>query len=173
MVLRGGDTGDAVKTLQRGLNRLGSMLLIDGDFGAGTSNAVLRARETLGRPGPAEADDDLQQAVAAVPDPCQALTAPGMTFIAREEVSDADSYRRLFQKPTCPPPPSGITIGIGYDCQFVDRSEFEEDWADILPADVIAHLADILGKAGSAELADSVSMVMVPLTAAMQVFATR
>jgi hypothetical protein len=39
MVLRRGDGGESIKTLQRGLNKLGSMLLVDGDFGAGTANA--------------------------------------------------------------------------------------------------------------------------------------
>ena len=36
MVLRNGDKGDAVKTLQRDLNKLGYMLLVDGDFGEAT-----------------------------------------------------------------------------------------------------------------------------------------
>ena len=44
MVLRQGDRGDEVKTLQRGLNKLGEMLLIDGHFGGGTRDAVVGAR---------------------------------------------------------------------------------------------------------------------------------
>ena len=40
MVLRSGDKGKAVKELQRGLNKLGSMLLIDGQFGPGTRDAA-------------------------------------------------------------------------------------------------------------------------------------
>ena len=66
MVLRSGDRGEAVKTLQRGLNKFGSMVLVDGDFGAGTRNAVVGVREQLGRPGPPEADDDFQPAQRAV-----------------------------------------------------------------------------------------------------------
>ena len=34
MLLRAGSSGDEVKGLQRGLNKLGSMLLIDGRFGS-------------------------------------------------------------------------------------------------------------------------------------------
>ncbi len=33
MILRHGDSGDGVKRLQRGLNQLGSILLVDGEFG--------------------------------------------------------------------------------------------------------------------------------------------
>jgi peptidoglycan hydrolase-like protein with peptidoglycan-binding domain len=173
MVLRSGDSGNAVKTLQRGLNRMGAMLLVDGGFGAGTRNAIVNARQELNRPGPAEADDDLQRAVAAVPDPFPPLTAAGMTFIAREEVSDATVYQRRFQTPTCPPPPSGVTIGIGYDCRFVNRIEFQADWADLLPALAVAQLEGVLGKPGTADVLGPVATVVVPLAAAMRVFAKR
>jgi peptidoglycan hydrolase-like protein with peptidoglycan-binding domain len=173
MVLRDGDSGDSVKTLQRGLNRMGAMLLVDGDFGAGTRGAIMNARQELNRPGPPEADDDLQRAVAAVPDPFPPLTAAGMTFIAREEVSDAMVYQRRFQTPTCPPPPSGVTIGIGYDCRFVDRIEFRTDWGDVLPAIAVSRLEGVLGMPGTPEVLRPVATVVVPLAAAMQVFAKR
>jgi hypothetical protein len=174
VLLRKGDRNDAVKALQRGLNKFGSMLLVDGDFGGGTCTAVASAREQLGRPGPQEeADDNLQQAVAAAPDPCPPLTAAGVTFIAREEVSDATAYQRRFQQPTCPPPPSGVTIGIGYDCRFVDRREFESDWGDLLPAAAVTQLAGVLGKQGTPDLLGPLAGVVVPLSAAMRVFATR
>ena len=173
MVLRSGDRGDAVKALQRNLNKLGSMLLVDGDFGAGTRNAIVTARQLLSRPGPPEADDALQQAVAAAPDPCPPITAAGVTFIAREEVTDAASYQRKYRVPTLPTEKSGVTIGIGYDCQFVRRGELEADWGTLLPADAIAKLAGVLEKVGTAELVRSVSTVVVPLSAAMEVFAKR
>ena len=149
------------------------MLLVDGDFGRGTRNAVLTAREQLGRPGPVEADDEFQAAVAAFPDPCPPLTAAGVTFIARQEVSDAVSYQQRFQQPICPPAPSGVTIGIGYDCRFVNRQELEADWGDLLPRSALDQLSGVLGKKGTQEMAANVSAVMVPLHAAMRVFATR
>lgn len=173
MVLRTGDKGDDVKALQRNLNKLGFMLIVDGGFGTGTGAAVASARVTLGRPGLPEADDELQQTLAEMPDPCPPLTAAGMTFIAREEVSDAVTYQRRFQMPVWPTPESGITIGIGYDCQFVNRAELAADWGDVLPADAVDRLAGVLQKPGSAELLTSVSAVVVPLRAAMTVFAKR
>src|SRR5262245_26999503 len=142
MVLRLNDSGDAVKVLQRGLNKFGCLLIVDGHFGAGTRDAVGSVRHQLGRPGASEAaDDDLQQAVAAAPDPSPLLTAAGLTFIAREEVSDAAAYQARFQSPTCPPAPSGITIGIGYDCRFVTEAELQTDWGQVLPASVVGQLA--------------------------------
>ena len=173
MVLRQGDQGDAVKALQRNLNKLGSMLVVDGGFGTGTRNAVVRARQALSQPGPPEADDALQQAVASIPDPCPPLTAAGMTFIAREEVSDATTYERRFQCPVWPSAESGITIGIGYDCKFARPDDLTADWGDLLPADAIAKLTGVLMRSGDAALLASVSRLVVPLSAAMRVFASR
>jgi hypothetical protein len=173
MVLRFGDRGEAVKSLQRGLNKLGEMLLIDGHFGRGTRDAIVSIRDLLGLRGPAEADDELQQAVAAVPDPLPPVTAAGVTFIAREEVSDAPTYRRKHQTPTLPPASSGITIGIGYDCRFVTKEELEADWSGHLPATTIEQLVPATGKIGTPALLAQVSGVVVPLAAAMNVFVKR
>jgi len=174
MLLRQGDKGDPVKVLQRGLNKLGQMLLIDGDFGGGTCAAVGAARSQLDMPGPAtEADDALQNAVAALADPFPALTAAGVTFIARAEVTDAQTYRTHYQGPEVPPAPSGVTIGIGYDCRFSAATQFQADWGDLLPAAVIASLETVLGKQGTPALKAQLAGVIVPLEAAMRVFASR
>jgi GH24 family phage-related lysozyme (muramidase) len=171
MLLRHGDTGDAVKGLQRGLNKLGAMLLVDGGFGSETVAAVIDARETLNRPGPPEADDDLQSAVAQVPDLAPALTAAGLTFIARAEVASASAYRQKYQTPCWPGAKSGITIGIGYDCQFRTQAQFQSDWGDMLPALALQQLVPALGVVGSSDRLAQVNQVTVPLRAAMTVFA--
>ena len=49
--LRRGDKGEAVVRLQGLLNKLGSMLVPDGDFGPGTARAVREARAEAGRMG--------------------------------------------------------------------------------------------------------------------------
>jgi peptidoglycan hydrolase-like protein with peptidoglycan-binding domain len=56
MILRFGDVGGGVKHLQRGLNRLGSLLLVDGQFGTGMRDAVDDARTALCIPGSADRD---------------------------------------------------------------------------------------------------------------------
>src|SRR2546426_75559 len=173
MLLKRGNVGDPVKVLQRGLNKLGAMLLVDGEFGKGTEAAVADARETLSMPGPAdEADDALQAAVAAIPDPFPPLTAAGVTFIARQEVTDAARYRTQYQNPCWPGRKSGITIGIGYDCSFVGADQLRRDWGAALEPGAIAQLSGVVRKVGSAELLAEVSAVVVPLAAAMKVFTT-
>lgn len=173
MVLKRGNAGDPVKGLQRGLNKLGAMLLVDGDYGKVTEAAVADARSTLSLPGPADvADDELQAAVATFPDPFPPLTAAGVTFIARQEVTDATRYRRQYQTPCWPGKRSGITIGIGYDCSFVGADQLRTDWGAALEADAVAQLAGVVKKVGSDPLLAQVNAVVVPLTAAMKVFTT-
>ena len=174
MVLKRGANGDNVRGLQRGLNKLGAMLLVDGDFGKSTEAAVVDARQSLNMPGPSdEVEDALQAAVAALPDPFPPLSAAGVTFMARQEVTDSANYRRRFQTPCWPGPRSGITIGIGYDCRFVDTNQLRADWGDELHADAVAKLCGVVKVVGSADLAAQVTSVVVPLEAAMRVFVRR
>jgi peptidoglycan hydrolase-like protein with peptidoglycan-binding domain len=173
MLLKPGQSGEAVKMLQRGLNNLGSILLVDGDFGPATRDAVLDARVVLDMPGGAEADDALQEAVASVPDPFLPLSAAGVTFIARAEVSGPRKYRRKYQNPLWPSLESGITIGIGYDLQFVNDDQLRMDWGDHVSLAVITLLSQVLGQRGSADRLASVSTVEIPLPAAMSVFMLR
>jgi GH24 family phage-related lysozyme (muramidase) len=149
------------------------MLLVDGDFGPGTRDAVIDARQTLNKPGPPEADDELQAAISAVPDPFPFLTAAGVTFIARAEVSNATAYRRTYRTPCWPGKRSGITIGIGYDCQFVGPKKLKADWGDVLSVDMLAKLTATTRKVGSKALLTACAGVDVPLPVAMHVFATR
>jgi GH24 family phage-related lysozyme (muramidase) len=172
-MLKPGDFGDAVKGLQRSLNKVGSLLLIDGDFGPGTKTAVLDARVTLNRPGSAEVDDAFQAALAAVPDPFPPLSAAGVTFIAREEVSSPAMYRRVYCRPTWPGGESGVTIGIGYDLKFSDEARLRTDFAGALSDAAIAQLRPVLKLQGSAALAAQCHDVDLPLAAAVTAFIAR
>jgi peptidoglycan hydrolase-like protein with peptidoglycan-binding domain len=173
MLLERGDRGEGVKGLQRGLNKLGLLLLVDGDFGPGTEAAVADARAALNRPGPPRADDGLLEALSKLPEPSLELTAPGVSFIAREEVSSPAEYRRRYQLPTWPTEGSGITIGIGYDLRFATEAKLRADWAAVLPAPTIARLVPVLGTPGSSALLAQVKDVDVPLPAAVTVFLAR
>src|SRR6266850_166119 len=162
MILRLNDHGAPVKSLQRNLNKIGSILLVDGDFGPATRDAVLDARGALSLVAvdranaarAAEADDALQAALAAVPEPFPALGAAGVTFMARLEVGSARQYRQMHRHPEWPGESSGITIGIGYDLKFVTRGEFEADWAAVPSADV-DRLVPAFGVTGSEALRTS------------------
>jgi len=173
ILLKLGDSGDGVRFLQRGLNKLGSILLVDGRFGPGTRDAVIDGRTSLRQPGPPEADDALQQALAALPDPFPPLTAAGVTFIARAEVSGPREYRSKYRNPVWPSAASGITIGIGYDLRFTDSDRLNADWGSHLPNEVIARLAKVTGERGSHDLLERVRDVEVPLLAAVSVFLRR
>ena len=173
MVLRTNDLGDAVKSLQRGLNKFGAMLLVDGHFGPGTGDAVADVLVVLGKPSSREADEQLQAAVAAAPDPFPTLTAAGITFVAQAEVSDAATYRKKFQVPCWPSDESGITIGIGYDCQFVTVDQLRNDWSAVLDSQMINTLAPACRKVGSRDMLASVKDVVIPLPVAISVFVKR
>ena len=127
----------------------------------------------MGRPASDEASDEIQQAIAAHPDPFPALTAAGVTFIARAEVSGPREYRRRYKNPVWPSAQSGITIGIGYDLRFVHRLAFESDWGGRIPDSAIERLARALGTRGSEELLASVRTIDIPLPVAMSVFLER
>jgi len=172
-MLKLGDSGDAVKVLQGGLNKFGALLLMDGDFGPLTCDAVLETRIVLGQPVSADASEAFQQTVARHPDPFPALTAAGVTFIARAEVSGPREYRRRFTRPVWPSAGSGITVGIGYDLQFVDRQRLFDDWADVVPDSVFERLASVTGQTGSADALAALQDIEIPLAMAMSVFLTR
>ena len=173
MIVRAGDSGEPVKALQRGLNKLGSLLLVDGQFGSSTQNAVTDAQAALGLTQQLEADDQLQAALAAAPDLFPALTAAGVTFIGLQEVGSAAAYEQVFRDPTWPTAISGITIGIGYDLQFVTPGQFRTDWDDRLPADALDRLAAVAGVVGSRDRLALVDGVSIPLASAVFVFASR
>jgi hypothetical protein len=173
MVLSRGDKGEPIKALQRGLDRLGSMLLIDGDFGESTEAAVVEARGALGLPGGKVADDPLFDGLARSPQPSVELTAAGVTFIGREEISSPKAYRQKYIHPVWPSANSGITIGIGYDLKFANRAKLDADWGDTLQAGAIERLAAVSGTVGSEAKRAQVNDITVPLLAAVKVFLQR
>jgi len=174
MLLRQGDSGGAVKALQGNLNKLGAIVLVDGGFGGETRDAIADARVALNRPGASsEAEDALQDALAAVADPLPALSAAGVTFIARHEVSSPAGYRRSFSHPIWPAGESGVTIGIGYDLRFSDEAQLRADWGDHLSEAQLQRLKTVLRIQGTKALADGLNDVDVPLRAAMVVFVAR
>src|SRR5262245_43780656 len=180
MILRLHDNGDNVKRLQRNLNKLGSALLVDGDFGPGTREAVISARTTLAVAavgpasvaGPDEADDLLLTVLENVPEPFPSLGSPGVTFIARLEIGSPREYHQMYRRPEWPGETSGITIGIGYDLKFVTRAQFEADWAGV-PAATVNRLVPCFCATGSDALRNSLTDLDFPFEFAMKVFTDR
>jgi GH24 family phage-related lysozyme (muramidase) len=179
MNLRLNSNGDSVKQLQRDLNKLGSILLVDGDFGLGTRSAVIAARATVAPTGPVTvgdpgvADDALQGMLNVTRDPFPVVKAPGATFIARLEVGSPRQYELMYRHPAWPGEQSGITIGIGYDLKFVTRLQFEADWAGVLSPTAIDRLAVAFSVTGRTQLRQAVADLDFPLDVAMKVFRER
>ena len=63
-----GDSGDSVRTLQRGRNKIGSLLIVDGQFGPGTQEAIVAACPALGLDPRTDADDELLAELASCPE---------------------------------------------------------------------------------------------------------
>ena len=173
MMLKLGDHGEAVKELQRNLNKLGSLLLIDGDFGPITQAAIVDARIVLKRPGPPYADDAVRDALAELGEPSADLTASGVAFIGREEVSGPAEYRARYTHPIWPTKNSGITVGIGYDLRFASETMLRAHWSDVLPTAALNRLVAVVGAPGSEERLTTVADVEIPLPAAVTVFLKR
>jgi hypothetical protein len=165
-----GDKGPEVQVLQRALNRIGSMLLVDGDFGSSTEIAVTEARAFLGLPSSKAADDLLLATLDALPEPSKELTSAGVTFVGREEVSSPAQYRSKYLRPLLPPAPSGITIGIGYDLKFSSRAKLDVDWGNLLSTQEKNRLGQVCGVTGTAALLQQVRDIEIPLPVAMRVF---
>src|SRR5690606_25984011 len=139
-----------VARLQCLLNRIGGLLVPDGDFGGGTEAAVFFAQRLAGQPPDGRANAALLRWLAEQPLPTDLVSVDGATLIARYEVASLSLYEQRYLRPIKPSSASGITIGVGYDLRFNARTRFEADWAE-LPAATLARLAPFCRKAGSAE----------------------
>src|SRR5438128_11109515 len=101
MMLKLGDHGEAVKELQRNLNKLGSLLLIDGDFGPITQAAIVDARIVLKRPEPPYADHAARGALADIAHPSADLAASGVELIGLEAAAWPAELRAGYPYPIC------------------------------------------------------------------------
>jgi GH24 family phage-related lysozyme (muramidase) len=58
------------------------------------------------------------------------------------------SFEGMGQPKQWPGGESGVTIGFGYDLGYVTAAQFQEDWGDQLPADVMTKLKTAIGLKG-------------------------
>ena len=173
---RGGPTlsrpanGPVVERLQRLLNRIGSLLRVDGDFGRGTERAVQAAQKQAGQPASGIADDALWVWLEAQPKPSPDLPVEAVTFIVTEEIGGRAFYDKHAAFPHFPGEKSGVTIGIGYDLRFHDAAQFQRDWGGELTGEAIARLEPHLGKKGSKAAVDGLKSIQIPFSSAWRVF---
>ena len=84
-------------------------------------------------------------------------------------------YNKKYRKPVVPDPQntdSGVTIGMGYDCGQYSAAKIRQDWQSVLPLNMVNALSATAGlkKFKAKEALKQLSMVDVPVEAALQVF---
>lgn len=86
VTLKRGDKGKDVELLQSQLNKVGAMLIVDGDFGLGTKNAVTYAQDIAGHPTNGVAEISLWNWLEIQPIPFELLETNGVAFIAKGKI---------------------------------------------------------------------------------------
>lgn len=170
--LNRGDDGEEVIKLQTLLNRVGAMLIADGDFGAGTERGVRYAQDIANLPSTGTADEPLWDWLESQPEPYPLLSTNGIAFIALEETGGLGYYDKVTRWPHYPGHASGVTIGVGYDLRFNSEENFRELWASHLSRDIVDELSKDIGKKGSEKRIKELKRmgIEVPFKAAWPVF---
>jgi peptidoglycan hydrolase-like protein with peptidoglycan-binding domain len=167
-----GDKGELVRQLQGFLNRVGAMLVPDGDFGRGTEVGVRYTQRVASQPVTGTADELLWLWLEQQPEPFPPLATNGVALIAREETGGLGYYEQITRWPHFPGVESGITIGTGYDLRFNTKADFDRVWSPLLPADVMKELVKDIGKSGTKTRANELKRagIEIPFHAAWRVF---
>ena len=80
-------------------------------------------------------------------------------------------YNKFLKNPTWPGEQSGVTIGVGYDTGYVNKTEFTNDWKD-LPKEIFDRIYRVVGVKGyqAKELAGRLKDINIPWDLALKVF---
>jgi hypothetical protein len=100
------------------------------------------------------------------------LNDKSLKLIFDFEVGGGENYYNKFLKnPTWPGEQSGVTIGVGYDTGYVNKTEFTNDWKD-LPKEIFDRLYRVVGVKGyqAKELARRLKDIIIPWELSVKVF---
>jgi hypothetical protein len=100
------------------------------------------------------------------------LNKKSLNLILEFEVGGGESYYNKFLKnPAWPEGQSGVTIGVGYDLGYVNKTEFSEDWKD-LPKETFDRLYKVVGIKGynAKNLIRGLKDITIPWDLALKVF---
>lgn len=170
--LKRGSKGEEVQRLQHNLNRVGAMLVTDGDFGSGTERGIRYAQDVADMAVTGNLDERLWSWLKVQSEPYPPLDTDGVAFIAREETGGLAYYDALTRWPHYPGLSSGITIGVGYDLRFNTESDFRKNWGSYLAPDILEELVRDIGKPGTKKRSQELKKrgIQVPFKAAWKVF---
>ena len=144
-----GDKNEFVLRIQTWLNKVGAMLIADGDFGAATEQAVRYVQDIAGQDNTGTVDKSLWTWLESKPEPFPPLATNGVAFIALEETGGLAYYDDVSRFPHYPGEASGITLGVGYDLRFHSENQFRNDWGDHLSQAVLDELSKDIGQKGT------------------------
>ena len=100
------------------------------------------------------------------------LSKKSLDLILEFEVGGGENYYNKFLKnPAWPGEQSGVTIGVGYDLGYVNKTEFSEDWKD-LPKEIFDRLYKVVGIKGynAKNLIRGLRDIVIPWELSLQVF---
>ena len=100
------------------------------------------------------------------------LSKKSLDLILEFEVGGGENYYNKFLKnPAWPGEQSGVTIGVGYDLGYVNKTEFSEDWKD-LPKEIFDRLYKVVGIKGIAakDFIRGLKDINIPWDLALKVF---
>jgi len=100
------------------------------------------------------------------------LNDKSLKLIFDFEVGGGENYYNKFLKnPTWPGEQSGVTIGVGYDVGYVNKTEFTNDWK-YLPKDIFDRLYRVVGVKGyqAKELSRRLKDIIIPWEMSVKVF---
>ena len=100
------------------------------------------------------------------------LSKKSLDLILEFEVGGGENYYNKFLKnPAWPEGQSGVTIGVGYDLGYVNKTEFSEDWKD-LPKEVFDRLYKVVGIKGynAKNLIRGLRDIVIPWELSLRVF---
>jgi hypothetical protein len=100
------------------------------------------------------------------------LNKKSLDLILEFEVGGGENYYNKFLKnPAWPEGQSGVTIGVGYDLGYVNKSEFSEDWKE-LPKEIFDRLYKVVGIKGynAKNLIRGLKDIVIPWDLALKVF---
>ncbi len=87
--------------------------------------------------------------VSANPDDLSRRISPAaVNMIIGWEVTDRESYERMYSHPRWPGGASGVSIGINYDLAYVTPESFRQDWGQVLTSPDLDRLAATIGITG-------------------------
>ena len=100
------------------------------------------------------------------------LNKKSLDLILEFEVGGGENYYNKFLKnPAWPEGQSGVTIVVGYDLGYVNKTEFSEDWKD-LPKEIFDRLYKVVGIKGynAKNLIRGLRDIVIPWELSLQVF---